>query len=196
MSYELVTSERSPFGRAVRLFMTANEIPFTVRFMNFVDDAKAREQLKSETPINKVPFLVIDRGSESEKKLFDSRVIINWLTEKHGLKKLTLEEENILSAIYSCMDTCVSLFLLKIDGFDISADKGYIARQRERLPSNYEFILPWARETRDWDYPAMALYSYLEWAEKRAKLLQTNDVFEDFRARFKNEPGVQETAIT
>ena len=95
MTYTLITSDRSPFGRICRVFMLAHKINFELRLLNFVDSPKDALSLAKETPINKVPILTID----GKQKVFDSRVIINCLIKGHNLKPIDLEEENIISAI-------------------------------------------------------------------------------------------------
>ncbi len=140
MSYTILGSQRSPFVRICRMLMIQNSIACQFRVMNFVDDPAAAAALEKETPINKVPFLL-----DGEQKIFDSRVIVNYLTGKHGLRQLTLDEENIVSAVYSCLDSGVILFLLKKDGFDVNGPGFFLARNRARIPSNLAFVTPWAR---------------------------------------------------
>jgi glutathione S-transferase len=126
-------SLRSPFVRTCRLWMMKNGIDFEFRMLNIIDDIKAAEELKKETPINRVPVLL-----DGDQKIFDSRVIINYLTKKHGLRSFSIEEENRISVIYSCMDTAISLFQLKFDGYDITSPGFFISRQHERIPKNFE----------------------------------------------------------
>jgi glutathione S-transferase len=195
MSYTLVSSERSPFGRICRMLMHTHKIQFEFQILNFVDDAKAAEDLAAQTPINKVPILM-DGG----QKIFDSRVIANHLIKKHGLKPLTLEEENLVSAIYSILDTSLILFMMKREGFDLGRKGFFIKRNLDRIPSNLEFIIPWARgldpqKAGDWNYASMSLYSCLHWVETRAETLKTAEfpALELFLKKFAHAPGVQET---
>ena len=195
MSCTLVTSERSPFGRVVRMLMIKNGIDFKCRFLNFVDNKADAEILVKETPINKVPILI-----DGSQKIFDSRVIVNYLTKKHALKALTLDEENRVSAIYSALDTGVILFLMKRDGFDINAPGFFVSRNRERIPRNLEYLIPWAatlNPDRDWNYASMSLYSLLYWAEARGGLIEVkaHPVLAAFMERFKDAPGVKETSF-
>src|SRR5512138_3006560 len=112
MAYTLIGSERSPFVRICRMLMFQHGIDFNFRVLNFVDSKEDAIALANETPINKVPVLI-----DGDQKIFDSRVIIHHLSKKHGLKDLSLEEENIISVIYGCLDSSVILFLMKRDGF-------------------------------------------------------------------------------
>lgn len=193
MPYTLISSARSPFGRIVRMVLEANEIPYEFRALNFVDNKEDAAALSKENPINKVPILLLPGG----ERIFDSRVIVNFLIEKHGLRKLTLEEENFVSASYSIMDVSVALFLMKLDGYDMAKSGMYLPRQIERIPRNLEFLKPWAENVTEWHYPAMSLFACLYWAERRAGTLQVAEhpVLGKFMERFAGSPGVQKTGF-
>ena len=197
MAYTLIASERSPFARIVRMLMARHGIPFEFRILNFVDDAVAAAELAKETPINKVPILI-----DGSQKIFDSRVIVNHLTNKHGLPTLTLDEENIVSIVYGCMDTSVILFLMKRNGYDLAADNGFLKRNLARIPTSLEYLTLWAssldpRKESDWNYASMSLYSYLQWAEVRTDLISVKDypALHAFMEKFADAPGVKETAM-
>ena len=196
MAYTLIGSLRSPFVRTCRMLMMQNEIDFEFKVLNFVQEKADAEALKKETPINKVPILI-----NGAQKIFDSRVIVNFLTKKHGLRELSLEEENIVSCIYSCLDTGVILFLMREDSYDMNHAGFFLSRQRERIPRNLEFITPWMKrldssKKEDWNYASMALYSFLYWAEAR-HLLKIADYPEcaKFMERFRDAPGVKQTGF-
>ena len=167
-----------------------------MRVMNFVDDKKAAAELEKETPINKVPVLI-----DGDQKIFDSRVIVNHLTQKHGLRPLTLDEENIVSAIYSCLDTGVILFLMKKDGFDVDGPGFFLTRNRARIPNNLEFIAPWMRsldpsKPGDWNFASMSLFSFLFWADARGVYdIKPHPELTAFLKRFSEAPGVKETGF-
>lgn len=197
MAYMLIGSERSPFVRICRMLMLHNEIEFNFRILNFIDNDQDAVALAKETPINKVPLLI-----DGDQKIFDSRVIINYLSKRHGLRPLSLEEENIISSVYSCLDSAVILFLMRRDGFDMEKKGYFLDRQKQRIPDNIEFLKPWARNLvssnpDDWHYPAMALYSFLDWGERRARVLEvkSHPDLAAFMERFAGAPGVQETSF-
>lgn len=192
----IVGSLRSPFVRICRMYMIQNNIVCDFKVLNFVDDPKDALELSKITPINKVPLLI-----DGDKKIFDSRVIMNYLTQKYALPSRSLEEENLVSVIYSCLDTSVTLFLMRKDGFDINAKGFFLERQRARIPDNINFITPWAekldsQEPKDWNYASMSLFSYLYWAQAR-DLLKISDhpVMENFMKKFANAKGVAETVF-
>lgn len=195
MAYTIIGSERSPFVRAIRMFMHTNEIAFNFKILNFVDDENAAAEVAKETPINKVPVLITEKG----EKIFDSRVIFNYLTAKHNLSKLSLNDENIVTSIYSCLDTGVLLFLLKRAKIDIDQDEFFFNRNRQRIPANLEYIKPWVTTltSADWKFPAMLLYSFIYWAQKRVGLkFDNHPELEAFMKKFAQAPGVNETTWT
>ncbi len=196
MSYKLIGSQRSPFVRLCRLVMIKHKIDFEFQVTNFVDDQKQAELLAQESPINRVPILI----SEGQK-IFDSRIILGYLQSRHGLPSLSMDQENILSSIYSCLDTGVVLFLMKKDGFNIDAPGFFLDRHRARIPANLRFLTEWtssldAKKSEDWNVLSMALYSFLFWANAREILnIKNYPIYADFLERFKNAPGVSETSF-
>lgn len=196
MAYTLIGSIRSPFVRSCRMLMIQNGVDFEFQVLNFVENQNDAAVLAKQTPINKVPVLL-----DGNQKIFDSRVIFNYLTRKHDLQPLSLDEENYLSAVYSCLDTGVILFLMKRDGFDLNHPGFFMSRTRNRIPDNLEYLTPWAlsldpSRPRDWNFVSMSLYAFLYWADKREVLeLQDFPKMKDFLRRFANAPGVQETSF-
>ena len=195
MKYQLIGSARSPFARICRMLMLQNGIDFEFRVLNFVDDRAAAAELAKETPINKVPVLIIG----GEQRLFDSRVIVNYLTETHGLSKLTLDEQNYVSAAYSLMDVSVIFFLMARDGLDVNGPGHYLRRQRSRIPANLEFLRPWVGQldpARHWNYASMSVYAYAYWACRR-DLLRIDEYpwLKDYLSKFAEAPGVTETSF-
>jgi glutathione S-transferase len=159
--------------------------------VNYLEKNDA-DYLKSINPINKIPVL-IDQG----QAIFDSRVIYNHLAKKYLWTPLTIEEENILSAIDAAMDTSINLFSLKRGGLDwTTTPNSYITRQEERIPLILKFISPWLAKPQSWNFVSMSLYSYLDWASFRGLLdLSPYPEMQEFLNHWKNAPGVQETKI-
>lgn len=196
MAYTLIGSQRSPFARTCRMLMLKHGLAFDFQVLNFVDDAKDAQILAQETPINKVPVLV-----DGDQKIFDSRVIVSYLAKKHGWPDLTLEEENMVSAIYASIDSSVTLFMLGRGGVDTT--KGpFMLRQRERIPATLEYIMPWVetldpKNPKHWNYPSMALFSYVHWNEVRAKILDLSryPVVTTFMEKFGDMPEVKATGF-
>lgn len=198
MSYTIMGSARSPFVRINRMFMMHNSISCEFKVLNFLDDPKDAAELAKESPINRVPILLVEGG----QKIFDSRVITNYLIKKHNLKPLSIEDENRVSVAYSCLDTALTLFQMKRDGFDIDKPAFFLSRHRERIPQNLKYLDSWIKELspskkEDWNVPSIALYSFLFWAHAR-EIFNVNDypTCASFLERFANCTGVQETTFT
>jgi glutathione S-transferase len=193
MPITIIGSERSPFVRICRMFMIQQNIPFDFEILDFVNDEQDAKTLATKTPINKVPILI-----DGDQKIFDSRVIMNYLSEKCGIPKRSVGEENLISVIYSCMDTSVILFLMKRDGYDLQKSGFFLSRQLSRIPNNLGYLLPWVKtlspeNSSDWNYASMSLYSYLYWANAR-QILNLGDYpeFQHFVTLFSGAAGVKE----
>lgn len=192
MNYTLVGSFTSPYVRKMRLLLFKLGT-YEFKSINYLEQ-KDGEYLKSINPINQIPILL-----DGETKIFDSRVIYNYLAKKHHFKALSVEDENILSAIDAAMDTSINLFSLKRGGLDIEAPNAYITRQKERVPLILNYLTPWVKSLDPknpdhWNFLTMSLYSYLYWLEYRSVLdLSPYPVLKNFLHQFKDSPGVQET---
>ncbi len=164
--------------------------------LNYLENAQDAQTLSQENPVNKIPILI-----EGDQKIFDSRVIVNHLIEKNNLKRLTLDEENLVTAIYGAADTSVSLFLLSREGLSMNENGWYLQRQKQRIHQCLEYVAPWMEELSvtekdDWNYASMSLYSYLYWVQAR-NLLNLNDFPRhiDFLNRFQSARGLQDTGF-
>jgi len=196
--YTLVGSTTSPFVRKLRIFMHYNNIPFEFKSINYME-AKDSEYLKSQNPLNKIPFLLID-----EKILFDSRVIYNFLSadlvQKGQKLPDCLEDENATTEIDGFLETAVNLFALRRGGLDIeSKENSYVIRQKERIELILNALEKWTlndKKATSWNYQTMSLYCALEWANFREMITLSNrPVLVDFQAKFKTSPFVEETKI-
>jgi glutathione S-transferase len=197
MSYTLIGHPFSPFVRTCHMFMLKNNLPVELKVLNFLTEKEDIQALANTTPINKIPVLI-----DGDQKIFDSRVIFNYLTEKHNWRRFTVTEENLLTSVYSCLDSTMNLFNLKRDGFDINAPGLFLKRNRERIPTNLEFIGPWVRtlnprNPEDWNYISMTLFSYLYWDNRRPQMtdMTAHPVMTKFMQDFANAPGVAQTSF-
>ncbi len=192
MNYTLIGSFTSPYVRKIRLLLFKLGT-YEFKSINYLEQ-KDGEYLKSINPINKIPILL-----DGDYKIYDSRVIYNYLAKKHHLRVLSIEEENILSAIDAAMDTSINLFSLRRGGLDLNAHNSYIERQKERVPLILNYLTPWIQTLDEknldhWNFLSMSLYSYLYWGEYREILnLDEYPTHKHFLERFKNAPGVTET---
>ena len=193
MALTLIGSFTSPYVRKIRLLLWEDK-SVEFRPVNYFEE-EGNKYLKEINPFNQLPMML-----DGEQPIYDSRVMFNYITKKKGLKPLTIEEENILSAIDTTLASAVNLFSLRKGGIDIDAGNHYfIERQRERLPSLLNLITPWAKTqepAKDWNFLTMSLYSLLFWLEFREMYdIKKHPDLVNFMERFKNCPGVAETDI-
>ncbi|MBV8758923.1 MAG: glutathione S-transferase family protein [Deltaproteobacteria bacterium] len=152
----------SPFVRRVRV--VAAEVGEPVdRVDTATDDGMA--QLRSVSPIRKVPVAMID-----EKLLFDSRVIIDWLTTTRGWGGVTpprdrWREQNLLNAIDAALDSVIQLFYLRRDGVTVDGTP-YAQRQLERADAIFAWL---ARELSPdaFSLPEISVCCALDWMDFR-----------------------------
>ena len=193
MSLTLIGSYTSPYVRKVRLLLH-EDISLTFKAVNYFEE-EGNKYLRSVNPFNQLPMLL-----DGDQPIYDSRVIFNYIAKKKNLKPLSIDEENILSAIDTTLASAVNLFSLKKGGVDIEAGTNYfIERQKERLPSLLNLLSPWAKKQdpkKDWNYLTMSLFSLLYWLDFREMYnIKKHQDLVDFLERFKNCPGVAETDI-
>lgn len=193
MKYTLIGSLTSPYVRKIRLLLHGTD--YELKVVNYMEEA-GNEYLKSVNPVNKLPVLI-----DGDTTILDSRVIYNYLAKKNKWKELTIDEENILTAIDGAMDSSISLFMLRRGGLDLNAGNGLVLRQKERIPHILNFLTPWVRTLDDknpahWNFLTMSLYSYLYWVDFREMYkLENHPDLKIFLEKFKNAPGVVETTI-
>jgi glutathione S-transferase len=189
MSQVLIGSFTSPYVRKMRLLLHGKKVEF--KAINYLEKADS-DYLKSVNPINQIPIFI-----DGDQKIYDSRVIYNYLAKKEGWKQLSIDEENILSAIDAAMDSAINLFSLRRGGIDLSTPNQYIERQKERTPLILNYLTPWVKSLtpeKDWNFLTMSLFSFLYWGVFRDIIdLKLHPEMQAFVERFKNCPGIAET---
>ena len=133
---KLYGTTTSPFVRRVRV--VAAEIGEPIELVDTAPEA-GQAQLRAISPIWKVPVADLGGG----RILYDSRVIIDWLTTTRGWGALSpphdrWRDANLLNAIDGALDSVIQLFYLRrehapIDGLP------YTAKQTGRTAA----ILDW-----------------------------------------------------
>lgn len=158
---QLYGSIPSPYVRRVRLALSGQAVEF-ISLNIFEQQDRAR--LIALNPTRKIPMLV-----DGEQVIYDSGVIYRYLQQKFGWQPLTWVEENNLTLINAANDSMVELFLLKRSGFDTAEDKLFFNLQRERVAATLQVLADKvsAGEFSQWRYPAMALYSLIDWSTFR-----------------------------
>jgi glutathione S-transferase len=157
MAYTLIGSKTSPYVRRMRLYL--RDIAYTFQTVNIMDPVED-ERFSRMNPIKRIPVLMID-----DRPLFESRVIFNYLQKAHGRPSLSLAEENLVSTIDAWQDQLIQTFLLQRSGQIIDWKNSYYQRlaDRQKMMTSYLASAIVKGEFSRWDYPAMSLYSLLDW---------------------------------
>ncbi|MGB0454296.1 MAG: glutathione S-transferase family protein [Bacteriovoracaceae bacterium] len=146
----------SPYVRRVRLYMA--EMDYKFETLDGVDD----EDFLMRSPIQKVPLL-----EDGKQQIYDSRLIYNYLREKHDREQLSWDDENFLTIINEATDALLTL--LQLDRSGIKDDSlEYRKKTIHRTEVLYDFLEQQVDSfIDDWEFPQMALLSLLEWAKFR-----------------------------
>ena len=158
---KLYGSQTSPYVRRIRLFLADTPCEFII--LNILDGAD-RETLAAMNPTLRVPMLEADGDI-----IFDSGVIFRYLAAKTKAttkgEPLSWYQENQLTVIDAVNDSLVMLYQCSRSGFDTNDDKLFFNLQRERIATSMYVLEQQAAnaEYANWSYPAMALYSLLDW---------------------------------
>jgi glutathione S-transferase len=168
---KLFGTATSPFVRRVRVL--ALELNVDVERIDTATDA-GQVALAKVTPIGKVPAAVID-----ERTIFDSRVIIDWLTTTRGWSNLApprdhWREQNLLNAMDTACDSAISVFYLKRDGVAIEGSV-FAKRQHDRISSIFAWLSSELcgdqssfRQSGELGIPEISLICILDWMDFRA----------------------------
>ena len=133
---KLYGTTTSPFVRRVRV--VAQEVGEPIEIIDTAPDA-GQAKLREVSPIRKVPVAVVDG-----RTIYDSRVIIDWLTTTRGWGTLTppsdrWREQNLLNAIDGVLDSIIQLFYLKRDGVPAEGSP-YAERQLARAEAIFGWL--------------------------------------------------------
>ena len=128
----LYGTETSPYVRRVRVL--AHELGIEGALVDTSKD-EGQAKLRERSPIWKVPALAI--GNEL---IFDSRIIVNVLAQRHGGDRIRpvgvedVEANNSLTVIDGALDALINCFYLGRDGVTPEA-ASYLAKHQERAAS-------------------------------------------------------------
>lgn len=137
---KLYGTTTSPFVRRVRV--VAAEVGEPIDRIDTATDA-GQALLREVSPIRKVPVAIVDGET-----LFDSRVIIDWLTTTRGWGEMApasgaagkAREANLVNAIDDALESVIQTFYLKRDdGVAPSASK-FATRQIERADAIFAWL--------------------------------------------------------
>jgi glutathione S-transferase len=133
---KLFGTTTSPFVRRVRV--VAAELGCAVERIDTASE-EGQAALRAVTPIRKVPIAVVDG-----RTIFDSRVIIDWLTTTRGFAGLTppsdrWRDANLLNAIDAAVDSAIQVFYLRRDGIAIEGN-AFAQRQTDRIEAIFAWL--------------------------------------------------------
>jgi|RhiMetdeSRZDD1v2_1073273.scaffolds.fasta_scaffold309817_3 glutathione S-transferase len=163
---KLYGTTTSPFVRRVRI--VATEIGAHVELINTAtDDGQAL--LRKVTPIWKVPVAEVDG-----RVLFDSRVIIDWLTTTRGWGRLAPPHDrwaqaNLLSAIDGALDSAIQVFYLRRESL-ATAELPFAKKQHDRITAIFDWLggeLAAGRFGHEAGLAEISLVCTLDWMEFR-----------------------------
>jgi len=161
---KLYGTTTSPYVRRVRI--VADELGEPIDRIDTATDA-GMTALREVSPIRKVPVAVVDG-----RTLFDSRVIIDWLTTTRGWGGLTpardpWREHNVLNALDAALDSVIQLFYLRRDGVAIDGTP-YAVRQLDRAAAIFAWLAGELDVDQGFGLAALSLVCALDWMEFRA----------------------------
>jgi glutathione S-transferase len=134
---KLYGTTTSPFVRRVRV--VAAEVGEPVELIDTAPDA-GQAQLRAASPIWKVPVADVGGG----RVLFDSRVIIDWLTTTRGWGALSpphdrWREANLVNAIDGALDSAIQVFYLERDHVPVDG-LPFATKQLARVAAVFDWL--------------------------------------------------------
>ena len=184
---KLLGSTTSPYVRRTRLLLGDADYDF----VNLDIYGENRDVLRRNNPALKIPALI-----DGDQEIFDSRVIARYLSEQQKRPPLTWDQENQLTLIDAANDSAVVLLLSERSGIDTKSGAMFYELQRERIMTTLKALsaLLDAGEFEQWNYPAICLYSLIDWIDFR-NLLDFSDAdgLISWRDRMQNQPHVKAT---
>src|SRR6185436_10727408 len=124
------------FVRRVRV--VAEEVGEPIHRIETATD-EGQLELRKVSAIRKVPVAIV-----GDRTLFDSRVIIDWLTTTRGWGSIEpprdrWREQNLLNAIDTALDSVIQVFYLKRDGLAVDGT-AFATRQIERADAIFAWL--------------------------------------------------------
>jgi glutathione S-transferase len=197
---KLYGTTTSPYVRRVRV--VAAELGEPVDLVNTAPP-EGQAALRAISPIWKVPVAIVDESVAGGLTLYDSRVIIEWLTTTHGWGELDpprgpWRDHNLINAIDSALDAVIQLFYLRRDGIAIDGTP-FAAHNLGRADSIFNWLgkqlAPDGRGFGDGlSLVEISLIAALDWMDFR-NTYPTNKVgaLEGVRAAWREHPSLAST---
>jgi glutathione S-transferase len=157
----LYGSQTSPFVRRLRLLLPEQAYEF--REVNIFNPVE-RNELRKISPLLKIPIL-----QEGEKTVWDSRIIFYELVRQGYHSPLSLDEENLLTAINDVSDSLIQGLLAQRSGLIIPPDSPLGTSHQERILNTLTYFEnnSFVEKTQDWNFVGMCLYCLIDWIEFR-----------------------------
>jgi len=166
---KLYGTTTSPFVRRVRV--AAAEVGEPVELINTAAP-EGDLAMRRLSPIGKVPVAILDG-----RTVFDSRVIIDWLTLHHGWGGLEPPRDawratNLLNAVDGALESVVQVFYLRRDGVAVD-DMAFAKKQLERAAVIFdwlggELVSPGRGFSDGLDLATLSLICALDWMDFRS----------------------------
>jgi len=133
---KLLGTPASPFTRRVRI--VAAELGEPIEWVDASTDA-GQAEMRALSPIWKIPIAVVDG-----RTLYDSQVIIDWLTATRGWGGLApprdaWHQRNVLNAIAETLNSLIQVFYLRRDGIPIEGNP-FAQRQFDRTDAIFTWL--------------------------------------------------------
>lgn len=160
---KLYGTTTSPFVR--RVAVVAAEVGEPIEWVDTAAEA-GQAALRALSPIRKVPVAVVDG-----RTLFDSRVIVDWLTTTRGFGGIApprdrWREQNLLHAVDEAIDSVIQLFYLRRDGIAID-DTPFARRQLDRADAIFHWLGAELAGPPQFGLPEISVVCALDWMDFR-----------------------------
>lgn len=184
---KLYGDQTSPFVRRVEI--VARELGEPVERVSTLGEA-GQAALREVSPIRKIPVAIIDG-----RTLFDSRVIIDWLTTTRGWGTLApprdrWADQNVLNALDGIVESLLQVLYLQRDGVAVEG-MAYTERQRGRVAASLAWVAP-LLSTQQLGLAEISAVCALDWIDFRS-LYPTAQIAAPVRAAWVDWPSIAAT---
>lgn len=158
----LYGSQTSPFVRRIRLLLPEDSYHF--KKVDIFNPAE-RKELFNLSPILKIPILVIEH-----QPIWDSRIIFNELCRRGYHRSLTIEEENLLTAISDLSDSLIQTLLAQRSNVIFAKGTPIETSHSERITNTLTYLNEqlYTRSFNEWSFLSMSLFTLIDWIDFRA----------------------------
>jgi glutathione S-transferase len=198
---KLYGTTTSPYTRRVRVVATELGVPF-----EWVSTATAEgeAELRRHTPLWKVPTAIFTEGG-TERTLWDSHVIIDYLISRQGLGPFRpatggeqWHERNLINAIDGALDAAINVFYLERDGVSATA-ASYLGKQTQRTAATLGWVESQLRgttffEDKRFSLADLALITTLDWLDFRKRYpISQHPKLVEFQRAHAERPSLRQT---